>query len=434
MKLTNLPSVTVSQLNGYIKTMFDADRAFASVVVSGEISNFSPHYKTGHLYFSLKDDASAIKAVMFASQASRLRFRPENGMKVYALGRVGVFERDGVYQIYVSELVPDGEGALAAAFRQLRERLEKKGLFDPAHKKPLPPYPKKIGVVTSPGGAALQDVLNILGRRWPFAEVILAGVTVQGPNAPYEMIGALRELNEKTDADVIILCRGGGSAEDLWCFNDEGLAWAIYESRIPVVSAVGHETDYSISDLVADLRAPTPSAAAELTTPDIRDLAARTASYDAALRGCARRLLAEKRERLALLTARWDLAVPGAFFRENRARLSALTAALSAEAEKNLGGRRERLSLTDGALRVAARQTTTAARLRWTQNAAALEKLDPMQVLRRGYAVVTGRDGILESVGALAPGMNVEIRFRDGAATATVTGIGRRESDGKNDV
>ena len=265
-------ALTVSQLNTYIRMMFDADRRLAKITLVGEISNFVNHYKTGHCYFTLKDEKSSVKAVMFAANVQTLKFVPENGMRVYVTGRVSVFERDGNYQIYVNSMEPEGAGALMIAFEQLKRKLENEGLFDEDRKKPVPEFPEKIGVVTSPVGAALQDILNILSRRYPLAEVVFCPVAVQGINCANENINALNQLNERNDIDVILLGRGGGSIEDLWGYNDEQLARAVAASDIPVITGIGHETDFTLCDFAADLRAPTPSAAAELSVPDVLDL------------------------------------------------------------------------------------------------------------------------------------------------------------------
>ena len=265
-------ALTVSQLNTYVKMMFDADSRLKKICVVGEISNFVNHYKTGHCYFSLKDEKSAIKAVMFAGSVQHLRFRPENGMRVYITGRVSVFERDGVYQIYADTMEPEGAGALMIAFEQLRKKLTAEGLFDNNNKKALPEFPQKIGVITSPVGAALQDIINVLSRRYPLAEVIFCPVAAQGVNCAKENIQAIKALNSRNDIDVIILGRGGGSVEDLWGYNDEQLVRTIAASEIPVITGIGHETDFTLSDFAADMRAPTPSAAAEIAVPDIEEL------------------------------------------------------------------------------------------------------------------------------------------------------------------
>lgn len=262
----------VSQINTYIKSLIDDDINLKNIYITGEISNFTNHYRTGHLYFTLKDEKSAIKAVMFRTSASRLRFEPENGMKVLIRGSVSVFERDGTYQIYCDDMIPEGVGELTIAFEQLKEKLSKEGLFDEEHKKELPQYPARIGVITSPTGAALQDILTVLSRRYPSGEIVFEGVQVQGDSAAPQIAAAIRKFNSLKGADVLIVGRGGGSIEDLWAFNEEIVARAIFESEIPVVSAVGHETDFTIADFVSDMRAPTPSAAAEIVAPDYREI------------------------------------------------------------------------------------------------------------------------------------------------------------------
>lgn len=270
--MVNDSALTVSQLNSYVKMMFESDSRLKKICVVGEISNFVNHYKTGHCYFSLKDEKSAIKAVMFAGSAQLLKFRPENGMRVYITGRVSVFERDGVYQIYAETMEPEGVGALMIAFEQLKKKLFAEGLFDSENKKALPEFPHKIGVITSPVGAAVQDILNVLSRRYPLAEVVFCPVAAQGVNCAKENIQAIKALNNRTDIDVIILGRGGGSVEDLWGYNDEQLVRTIAASEIPVITGIGHETDFTLSDFAADMRAPTPSAAAEIAVPDIEEL------------------------------------------------------------------------------------------------------------------------------------------------------------------
>ena len=264
--------LTVSQINTYIKSLIEQDLNLKNIYVEGEISNFTNHYRSGHLYFTLKDENSCLKAVMFRNAASRLKFTPENGMKVLIRCSVSVYDRDGVYQIYCDDMIPDGLGELTLAFEQLKAKLEDMGLFRPEHKKPIPEAPTRIGVITSPTGAAIQDILNVLERRYPLAEIIFEGVQVQGDTAAPQIAAAIDKFNEYSASDVLIVGRGGGSLEDLWAFNEEIVAMAIYNSKIPVISAVGHETDFTIADFVSDLRAPTPSAAAELCVPDCREL------------------------------------------------------------------------------------------------------------------------------------------------------------------
>lgn len=264
--------LTVSQINTYLKSIIEQDINLNNIYVEGEISNFTNHYRSGHLYFSLKDENCCIKAVMFRNAASRLKFLPENGMKVLIRCSVSVYERDGVYQLYCDDMIPDGLGELTLAFEQLKIKLENMGLFRQEHKKTIPDLPSKIGVITSPTGAAVQDILNVLERRYPLAEVIFEGVQVQGDSAATQIAAAVDKFNKYNAADVLIVGRGGGSIEDLWAFNEEIVAMAIYNSKIPVISAVGHETDFTIADFVSDLRAPTPSAAAELCVPDYREI------------------------------------------------------------------------------------------------------------------------------------------------------------------
>ena len=420
MELTTL---TVSQLNAYVKTVFDRDTAFASVLVTGEISNFSPHYKSGHLYFSLKDPGGSIKAVMFAREAFRLRFRPENGMRVIAAGRVTVYERDGVYQLYVRELIPDGAGALAVAFEQLKQKLAREGLFDPAHKKKLPPFPHTVGVVTSPKAAALQDILNVLGRRFPLCRVLIAGASVQGANAPAQLIAALSALQRQPGVDVIILARGGGSAEDLWCFNDEALARAVYACPIPVVSAVGHETDTTLADLVSDVRAPTPSAAAELVSPDIDDLRYRAAALSERLHAAAVKALAEKRQGLRLTTAGMDFSKKNAALSAERARLDSLVSRLRAARGIGVSRSAAAFHVLSSRLIPAAQRELRVKREALSGAAAALGALDPDRVLRRGYAIVQKEGGVQERAAGLSPGDALTLRFADGAVRVLVTGL-----------
>ena len=388
----SLPTFSVSEINSYIKRKFDTDMVLQSVIVSGEISNFNNHYKSGHLYFSLKDDTAAIKAVMFSRQAAKLRFTPENGMKVLAFGRIAVFERDGVYQIYVEALEPDGAGALAAAFEQMKKRLAAQGLFDEAHKKPIPFFPKKIGVITSPTGAAVQDIFNVTGRRFPIGDIVFCPVTVQGPTAPADMIDALERLQKLGGIDVIIIGRGGGSMEDLWCFNDELLARAIYACPIPVISAVGHETDFTICDFVSDLRAPTPSAAAELAVPDLNGLLMELASLGDRMYGAYQRKLANERKRLELILSARDFTSPGRFFDAEKHQTALLTARLTAASHRLLDREKLRLSRT----------------------VAALESLNPLSVLLRGYAAVSDGDRIVSSVAGIEPGQDITVTMADG--------------------
>ena len=398
--------LSVSELNEYIRMLLDGNPLLGSVLVRGEISNFTNHYKTGHFYFSLKDEGALIRAVMFRGNAQKLRFLPENGMKVILHGRVSVFPRDGQYQIYVDDIQPDGVGALYLAFEQLRRKLEGEGLFDEARKRPLPRIPRRIGVITSPTGAAVRDMLHILGRRWPLAEVILYPALVQGVNAPETLIAGLDCFNEKIPVDVIILGRGGGSAEDLFAFNHEGLARAVAASRTPVISAVGHETDFTICDFVADLRAPTPSAAAELAVPEqgeIRD----------ALSGTARALTERMKSSLA----------------QYRAALVRLSGApVLRSAQHYLDERRMSVAYLEKRAQAAFSQKVAEQKTSFAALCAKIEALSPLRVLLRGYTAVFDGDGkAVTSAKRLAVGDRIGIRFSDSTVDATVSGV--RESE-----
>lgn len=399
----NAPLVlSVSQLNRYVKSRMDADENLYNVFLVGEISNFTDHYKTGHYYFSLKDENAQIKAVMFRQNAIKLKFRPENGLKVIVRGRVSLYEAAGSYQVFADDMQPDGIGALNLAFEQLKERLEKEGLFEAAHKKPIPRYPKRIGVITSETGAAVQDILHILGRRFPYAEVVLAPVLVQGDGAPAQMVEALDTLNTLHNIDVIIIGRGGGSAEDLWAFNDERLAYAVYRSQIPVISAVGHETDFTICDFVADLRAPTPSAAAELAVPDQTELRAELYGMLYRLQQSVTTGVRERRLQLERLLQKSTLANPQTFFDTKRMHLLAQTTQF-AHFENDILHR---------------------ARVRLQENAAKLQALSPLAVLSRGYSVTMQTDGtVITSTEQISVNDNVNIQFQNGKAVCTVKEI-----------
>lgn len=393
-------TLTVSQVNFFIKSLIEGDGRLTDILVSGEISNLTDHYRSGHIYFSLKDEKSVLKAVMFSSSAKRLKFRPTDGMRVMVRGRVSVYEPTGQYQLYAEDIQPDGMGALSLAYEQLKARLEQEGLFDPEHKKPLPSYPEKIGVITSPTGAAVQDILQITARRWPLAEVILAPVLVQGDSAPDQLINAVRQMNSAQACDVIIIGRGGGSLEDLWAFNDEGLAYAIYMSKIPVISAVGHETDFTICDFVADLRAPTPSAAAELATPDIREEMARLSAYNNYFRTTAADTVNYLRQSIDLLTQNSPLTSPEDLLMPHRLNLATLFGNMVSAIDDKISRQKQQLSLTVGKL----------------------DTLSPLKVLSRGYSFVTDQSGKpVKSVNKLATGDEITLTMADGTLTAEVT-------------
>ncbi len=391
-------AITVSVLNEYVKTLLDRDEILSSVSVRGEISNFVRH-RSGHLYFSLKDEQGVIRAAMFRGNAASLRFAPADGMKVIAHGSVSLYPQSGSYQIYVSSLLRDGVGALWLAFEQLREKLSGEGLFDPARKRPLPRYPKAIGIVTSPTGAAIRDILRILGRRFPIADVLLYPASVQGEGAARTLIQGIEYFNRTESADLLIVGRGGGSIEDLGAFNDEGLARAIAASKLPIVSAVGHETDFTIADFVSDLRAATPSAAAELAVPDSLELSAALRAIPDRLRVRMRERMDSLGHRLSALTERPVLSRPDAVLREPTMRLSLLSERIDGAI----------LSLTRD------RRTELAAR------AAKLEALSPLATLRRGYAVAeTERGAALRSVKDVRSGDRLRLRLPDGEMSAEV--------------
>lgn len=400
--MQNTLVLSVSQLNRYIKMNFDADENLANIFISGEISNFTNHYRTGHLYFTLKDDSAAVRAVMFNSSAKRLKFMPEDGMKVIARGRVSVYEASGQYQLYVDDMQPDGVGALNLAYEQLKEKLQKEGLFSEHHKKPLPPYPEKVGVITSPTGAAVRDIINVLGRRFPYAEIVFCPVLVQGEGAHLQLTDAVNLFNSERAADVIIIGRGGGSIEDLWEFNDEGLARAVYNSDIPVISAVGHETDFTICDFVADMRAPTPSAAAELAVPDANELQYALSALKNRMFLNVSSGIADRRSRLEYLTSKGALKSPDEMLSNRSQRLDTAFSKMLSSYENRIGGKK----------------------VEFISAATALSKLDPMSVLMRGFAFVSDKNGKnVYSSQALAKGDKINVRFHDGSAACEVKEI-----------
>lgn len=400
--MQNTLVLSVSQLNRYIKMNFDADENLANIFISGEISNFTNHYRTGHLYFTLKDDSAAVRAVMFNSSAKRLKFMPEDGMKVIARGRVSVYEASGQYQLYVDDMQPDGVGALNLAYEQLKEKLQKEGLFSELHKKPLPPYPEKVGVITSPTGAAVRDIINVLGRRFPYAEIVFCPVLVQGEGAHLQLTDAVNLFNSERAADVIIIGRGGGSIEDLWEFNDEGLARAVYNSKIPVISAVGHETDFTICDFVADMRAPTPSAAAELAVPDANELQYALSALKNRMFLNVSSGIADRRSRLEYLMSKGALKSPDEMLSNRSQRLDTVFSKMLSSYENRIGGKK----------------------VEFISAATALSKLDPMSVLMRGFAFVSDKNGKnVYSSQALAKGDKINVRFHDGSAVCEVKEI-----------
>ena len=393
--------LSITQINEYIRAKMDDDQLLNGVAVRGEISNYKV-YPSGHHYFTLKDEGAALKCVMFKGNAMRLRFRPENGMKVIAMGKISVYPRDGAYQLYCTAMAMDGIGDLYAAFEQLKKKLEAQGLFDPAHKKPLPKFPGTIGIITSSAGAAVHDMLRILRKRYPLAQVRLLPVRVQGVEAPDEIAGAIRYANVHQLADLLIVGRGGGSIEDLWAFNDERVAYAIYHSQIPVISAVGHEPDVTISDFVADLRAATPSNAAELAVPDQDALYQTLDAMSSAMATALSRQLTAARRQYQLLSAHTALQSPVGYLEQ----------------------RRKSLELLKNRLVSSQAQGIHRAKNRYIGVTAKLDAMSPLKVLTRGYAMAQTEEGsVLKSVSQVNPGDNIKISISDGTLSAAVTEV-----------
>lgn len=392
--------LSVSQINFYIKSIIENDGSLQFVLVTGEISNLTVHQRSGHIYLSLKDSNSVISAVMFAGNARQLKFRLENGMKVICRGRISVYEPSGRYQLYIEDMQPDGVGALTLAFEQLKKSLAQKGLFDNAHKKPLPKFPKTIGVITSPTGAAVQDITNIIRRRFPSADIVLAPVLVQGESAPEQLVRAVNKFSASKIADVIIIGRGGGSAEDLWAFNDEQLAYAVYNCETPIISGVGHETDFTVCDFVADVRASTPSAAAELAVPDRQELM----SYYFKQKQYISAMLDRK-----IKTAQLRL-------ENQQRRMSASSPKLKAEQlEKQLSAKSEKLTRFMNIYISDKENKLIAAKGK-------LDGLNPLNVLNRGYAIAEKNEKIITSSKQLKDGDDFTVILSDGKINAKVCG------------
>ena len=390
--------LSITQLNEYIRGKMDTDPLLTQVAVRGEISNYKL-YPSGHHYFTLKDEGSALRCVLFKGNAVRLRFRPENGMKIIAMGKVSVYPRDGAYQLYCTGLTMDGVGDLYAAFEQLKKKLEAQGLFDPAHKKPIPKYPGTIGIITSSAGAAVHDMLRILRKRYPLSKVRLLPVRVQGVEAPGEIASAIGYANHYRLADLLIVGRGGGSIEDLWAFNDERVAYAIYHSEIPVISAVGHEPDVTISDYVADLRAATPSNAAELAVPDQDALRQNLDAMSNAMVSSLTRQVKAARQHLKVLSASQALRSPTGYLEQ----------------------RSQSVELLKNRLVAAQNQNITRARQRFIAQISKLEAMSPLKVLTRGYSMAqTQRGEVVRSINQVELGERIRIRLSDGTISATV--------------
>ena len=395
-------AVTVTQLNEFIKNLIDNTPTLNRVYVKGEISNFKNHIGTGHFYFTLKDEGGLIRAVMFRSSAVKLQFMPENGMKVIVRGRVSAFVRDGQYQLYCDGMEPDGVGALYIAYEQLKRKLEGEGLFDDERKKPLPKIPARVGIITSPTGAAVRDMIHVAGRRFPYAELVLYPSLVQGPDAPAQLIEGVRYFNRTKRADLIIIGRGGGSIEDLWAFNSEALAREIAASVIPVISAVGHETDFTICDFVADRRAPTPSAAAEVALPETTELKRKFNNIISRESAVLTQIIARRGEYVKRLASSRFLSSPMSFLDDRRMSVVSLT---------------DRLS-------VAENHQLALQKARFASLAAQMQALNPLSVLSRGYsAVYSEENAVVKSVRQMHPGQSVTLRMADGEADAEIRAL-----------
>ena len=398
-------SISVSAVNGYIKEMLERDDVLSAIAISGEISNFKRN-SSGHLYFSLKDEGATISAVMFRGDASRLSFLPSDGMKVVVYGKISLYEKTGQYQVYIRTMISDGAGALSRAYEALKRKLEAEGLFAPERKKKLPKLPRRIGIVTSPTGAAIRDMINVTGRRYPLADLVIFPAAVQGVEAPPQLRAGVEYFNAMGNVDVIIIGRGGGSIEDLWAFNDEALARAVAASEIPIISAVGHETDFTLCDFVADCRAPTPSAAAEIAVPDARAIFAYTEQSEERMTRAMLSRLTRCNEDVLNMEKIISLNSPSAVLARHALALQNLGVRMD-------GAMQRRLSASGSAL---------------AEVSAKLSGLNPLGVLSRGYSVLRGDDGrIKASVDSLTIGERVSIVMSDGVADATVSGVSKNK-------
>lgn len=384
--------LSVSQLNRYVKSIIEQDYNLQTVFVQGEISNFTNHYRTGHYYMTIKDEYSSIRAVMFKSANSRLRFMPENSMNVIIKGRVSVFERDGQYQLYIDDMQPDGAGALSLAFEQLKNKLAAEGLFDESRKRPIPRSPERVGVVTSPTGAAIRDIINVISRRFPAAELILCPVQVQGASAAGQIKAAIELFNTKKAADVLIVGRGGGSAEELWAFNEEPVARAVAASEIPVISAVGHETDFTICDFASDLRAPTPSAAAEIAVPDITALGELLGSFSRRMNSAVGGTLTHEKARLEARAQLLKRLSPRNYIDDLAARCGGAGVRIDSAVRHSMEVRRGEISAL----------------------CARLDALSPLRVIARGYAVASSGGKVLTSPSQVKVGDTIDLRLAGG--------------------
>ncbi len=441
--MNNFPiTLTVSQLNECVKTVLDNAPYFGNIYVTGEITNFSHHYKTGHIYFTLKDEKSIVKAVMFKSDAVSLRFSPKDSMLVTVHGRVSCYTRDGIYQIYVDSMEPLGTGALYLAFEQLKKKLSDEGLFDDDNKKEIPVFPKKVGIITSPTGAAVEDMKNIISRRYPLCEILIYPATVQGKNAPGELIAGLDFFEKDKSCDTVIIGRGGGSFEDLFCFNDEQLARKIHSFSIPIISAVGHEVDYTICDFVCDLRAPTPSAAAELCVPDISELLIQLHSLKTTLFSSLKSHIQKAKSHISTFSSMGFFTSPELFFDDKKSELCAIEQAIQNSLDNRIALLKSKIDnynfdktiqnrveykrmmfekIADGITPELFLQNK---KQQLSLSAEKMAALNPMAVLCRGYSAVTDEnEKIVTHASQLKTGDSINVKMVDGVACASVTGI-----------
>ncbi|MCZ2260112.1 exodeoxyribonuclease VII large subunit [Sporosarcina sp. G11-34] len=443
------PYLSVQALTKYVKRKFDADPHLRNVYVKGELSNVNNH-PSGHIYFTLKDQSSRIQSAMFRMNASKLKFRPENGMNVLITGDVTVYEASGQYQLYAQTMEPDGIGALYLAFEQLKESLGKEGLFDPRWKSPLPPYPKKIGVVTAQTGAAIQDICTTIGRRYPLAEIVLFPAIVQGPQAAPSVVRAIEQADAYGSIDVLIVGRGGGSIEDLWAFNEEVVARAIFSCRVPIISAVGHETDTTIADFVSDRRAPTPTAAAELAVPAQAELVERILDRKRAVYGFMSNKIKNEQKRLSTLQSSYPLQFPERLYRpftekliglEDRLSRSDITSRRTFELSKLSGmlssyspAQRVReetrtITLLTERLTRVVQQDLRMQTDRFSSSVRMLKALNPLNVMERGYSIVYKDGNVANSVTSLSVGTEINVRLQDGTVEATVQKISTNDKE-----
>lgn len=448
--MSEIKHVTVTALTKYIKRKFDADPHLKDIWVKGELSNFKMHSR-GHMYFTLKDEGARIAAVMFAGQNASLKFMPENGMKVLLRCEISVYEPSGNYQIYVKEMQPDGIGSLYLAYEELKKKLEKEGLFDEKHKQQVPKYPSEIGVITSPTGAAVRDILTTIKRRYPSAKVIIIPALVQGINAGPSVVKAIRQANSLGTLDVIIAGRGGGSIEELWAFNEEIVAREIFSSKVPIISAVGHETDYTIADFVADLRAPTPTGAAELAVPHFADLLERTANKKTRLLRAMQEKLTAKKEQLAYYQKSYAFKYPKQLYQQKEQQLDVLVESLQKESIRNIQMKKERFAaLSSRLLRVHPNEKISREKERHQQlvkkmtrdmsvhlkqkqaafgaMAANLNALSPLKIMDRGYSIAYQDDNLVKSITQVKKGDGLHIHLQDGQVICQVTGVEERKS------